>query len=117
MTSSRLTDSFARSSCPVACSLDFIGDKWTLLVVRDLFSDKYTYSQLQKGREKIPTNILADRLKRLEYHGIITKELYQLRPKRYAYHLTNRGRDLGPVLLELVKWGSKHLRRPEVLQP
>ena len=98
-----------RSSCPVACSLDIIGDKWTLLVVRDLFLDKHTYSELQNGQEKIPSNILADRLKRLQHSGIISKQQYQQRPVRYRYHLSKKGEDLKFVLLELVKWGSKHL--------
>ncbi len=98
-----------RSSCPVACSLDILGDKWTLIVVRDMFVGKHTYSELQNGIEKIPTNILADRLRRLQLNGIIRRQQYQQRPVRYAYYLTNKGQDLGPVLLELVKWGSKHL--------
>ena len=87
-----------RSPCPVACTLDFLGDKWTLLVVRDLLLGQHTYKSLQMSPERIPSNILADRLKRLEREGIVHKTLYQERPPRYEYHLTEKGQGLGPVL-------------------
>jgi DNA-binding HxlR family transcriptional regulator len=98
-----------RSSCPVACSLDLFGDKWTLLVVRDLLLGKTTYTQFQKSPEGIPTNILAERLKRLQTAGIIEKSRYQERPVRYAYHLTEKGRDLRPVLSAMIDWGNKYI--------
>ena len=98
-----------RSSCPVACSLDLFGDKWTLLVVRDLLLGKTTYTQFQKSPEGIPTNILAERLKRLQTSGIIEKSRYQERPVRYAYHLTEKGRDLRPVLSAMIDWGNKYI--------
>ncbi|MEE8057251.1 MAG: helix-turn-helix domain-containing protein [Pseudomonadales bacterium] len=107
----------SRSRCPVTCALDILGDKWTLIVVRDMFLGKRTYSELQNGTEKIPTNILADRLKRLEAGGIIRKEPYQQRPVRYGYHLTQKGKDLGPVLQELIKWGCKHLSNVAIVDP
>jgi DNA-binding HxlR family transcriptional regulator len=100
---------FKRSLCPVACTLDIVGDKWTLLVVRDLFAGKKTYSEFQDSPENIPTNILADRLKRLVEHGIVVKEPYQMHPVRYEYALTARGRDLGLVLKAMVHWGEKHV--------
>ena len=99
----------ARSPCPVACSLDLFGDKWTLLVVRDLLLGKTTYSEFQKSPEGIPTNILAERLKRLQAAGIIEKSQYQERPVRYAYQLTAKGSDLQPVLLAMIDWGNKHV--------
>ena len=99
----------ARSPCPVACSLDLLGDKWTLLVVRDLLLGKQTYSEFQRSPEGIPTNILAERLKRLQAAGIIDKTEYQQRPVRYAYRLTEKGRDLQPVLLAMIDWGNKHI--------
>lgn len=102
-------DSSRRSSCPVANTLDILGDKWTLLLIRDLFMDKHTYSEFQQSPEGIPTNILADRLKRLEKHGVIEKRLYLERPKRYQYHLTDKGRDLGKVLREMKDWGLKYI--------
>jgi len=99
----------SRSPCPVACSLDLLGDKWTLLVVRDLLLGKTTYTEFQKSPEGIPTNILAERLKRLQAAGIIEKSRYQERPVRYGYHLTGKGRDLQPVLLAMIDWGNKHI--------
>ena len=99
----------ARSPCPVACSLDLFGDKWSLLVVRDLLLGKTTYSEFQKSPEGIPTNILAERLKRLLAAGIIEKSRYQERPVRYAYQLTSKGRDLQPILLAMIDWGNNHV--------
>ena len=99
-----------RSPCPIANTLDIIGDKWTLLVVRDLFAGKHTYGEFQSSPERIPTNILADRLKRLVAHGIVEKQPYQQRPVRYAYELTDTGRDLGPVLKDLSQWGLKNIK-------
>lgn len=99
-----------RSPCPIANTLDIIGDKWTLLVVRDLFAGKHTYSEFQSSPEKIPTNILAERLKRLVAHGIVEKQPYQQRPVRYAYVLTDTGREFGPVLKDLSQWGLKNIK-------
>jgi DNA-binding HxlR family transcriptional regulator len=79
-----------RSPCPIANLLDIVGDKWSLLVARDLFRGRTTYSQLLDSPEQISTNILADRLKRLEKAGIITRSPYQQRPVRYAYQLTKK---------------------------
>ena len=98
-----------RSPCPVACTLDLLGDKWTLLVVRDLLLGKTTYTEFQKSPEGIPTNILAERLKRLQAAGIIEKSRYQERPVRYAYHLTAKGSDLRLVLSAMIDWGNKYI--------
>lgn len=106
---------FRRSDCAVACTLDLIGDKWSLLVVRDLLSGGATYGELQRSFEGIPTNILADRLKKLEESGIIAKSAYQERPVRYSYELTEKGRALGDVLLALVRWGKKHIPGTQAL--
>lgn len=100
---------FARSACAVANSLDIVGDKWSLLVVRDLLHGKRTYGELADSPERIPTNILADRLERLESTGIIVSTPYQERPTRYAYTLTPKGRALGDVLLAFVRWGKEHI--------
>jgi DNA-binding HxlR family transcriptional regulator len=100
---------FARSACAVANSLDILGDKWSLLVVRDLLHGKRTYGELALSPERIPTNILADRLKRLKSAGIITGTPYQQRPVRYAYTLTPKGSALGEVLLAFVRWGKQHI--------
>jgi DNA-binding HxlR family transcriptional regulator len=101
--------SFPRSPCAVANSLDIVGDKWSLLVVRDLLHGKRTYKELADSPEGIPTNILADRLKRLEDAGVVASKPYQERPVRYAYTLTHKGTDLGEVLLAFVRWGKRHI--------
>lgn len=98
-----------RSSCAVASTLDLIGDKWSLLVIRDLLHGKRTYGEILQSPEGIPTNILADRLARLEQAGIIESAAYQERPVRYAYTLTPKGRDLGDVVRALVRWGKRHI--------
>jgi DNA-binding HxlR family transcriptional regulator len=98
-----------RSVCPVANALDLVGDKWSLLVVRDMRDGKRTYGEFAASPEGIPTNILADRLRRLEEAGIVTREAYQDNPPRYAYELTDKGRDLGDVVRALVHWGKKHI--------
>jgi DNA-binding HxlR family transcriptional regulator len=100
---------FTRSACAVANTLDIVGDKWSLLVVRDLLHGKRTYGELVNSPERIPTNILADRLKRLEGAGIIVSTPYQQRPMRYAYTLTPKGSSLGDVLLAFVRWGKQHI--------
>ena len=100
---------FTRSACAVANSLDIVGDKWSLLVVRDLLHGKRTYGELAGSPERIPTNILADRLKRLEGAGIIVSTPYQQRPVRYAYTLTAKGNALGDVLLAFVRWGKEYI--------
>ena len=100
---------FARSACAIANSLDILGDKWSLLVVRDLLHGKHTYGGLALSPERIPTNILADRLERLVSAGIVTRTPYQQRPVRYAYTLTPKGSALGDVLLAFVRWGKQHI--------
>lgn len=98
-----------RSDCPIACSLDIVGDRWTLLVVRDIFKGKKRYKDFLDSAESFPTNILAERLKRLETEGIIRKERYSEHPPRFEYSLTNKGLELGKVLEAMYHWGSKNL--------
>jgi DNA-binding HxlR family transcriptional regulator len=107
---------FLRSPCAVACTLDLVGDKWSLLVVRDLLRGNVTYGELQNSPEGIPTNILADRLKRLEAAHLIAKSAYQDHPVRYAYELTEKGKALNNVLLALVRWGKKHIPGTRTLE-
>ncbi|WP_199101514.1 helix-turn-helix domain-containing protein [Aquitalea sp. ASV11] len=105
-----------RSTCPIANVLDIVGDKWTLLVVRDLFhAGKHRYGEFQSSPEAIPTNILADRLKRLEAAGLVKKEFYQDKPPRAEYFITPKGADLAGVLQSLAQWGQKHI--PGVVTP
>jgi DNA-binding HxlR family transcriptional regulator len=94
-----------RSTCPVACTLDLLGDRWTLLVIRDLLRGKTRFGEFLASPERIPTNILAERLKRLEAAGLIDATAYSQRPPRYAYHLTERGRSLEPVMNAVAAWG------------
>jgi DNA-binding HxlR family transcriptional regulator len=98
-----------RSACPVAGALDLIGDKWTLLVVRDLLRGKRRYGDLAASSEHIPTNILADRLRKLERAGLVEKVRYSERPPRYEYRLTTQGRDLQPAIRSLAAWGLRYV--------
>ncbi len=97
-----------RSPCPVACALDLVGDRWTLLIVRDLLGGKKRYGDFLASSEKIPTNILADRLKRLEREGLICSVPYRLHPPRVEYRLTPEGRALGRAVEALATWGTRH---------
>jgi DNA-binding HxlR family transcriptional regulator len=103
-------DCLRRSACPIANTLDLIGDKWTLVVIRDmLFLDKHLYGEFVESEERIPTNILSDRLKRLESARVIEKRRYQANPPRFEYRLTRKGKDLFPVLREMITWGNQYL--------
>lgn len=104
-----------RSVCAIACSLDLVGDKWSLLVVRDLMHGKSTFKELTESPERIPTNLLADRLKRLQDAGVIVASRYQDRPPRYAYELSDKGRELGAILKAFVQWGKKHIPGTRVM--
>lgn len=99
-----------RSRCPIAGALDILGDTWTLLVLRDLlFYDKHRFAEFLESPEKISTNILAERLKRLERRGLVERRRYQERPRRDEYYVTQRGHDLLPLLRELITWGKQHV--------
>lgn len=98
-----------RSQCPVTFALDRVGDKWSLLVVRDLmFQGKRTYGEFLESGEGIATNVLADRLKCLEAEGIIEKIRDPENRRRYLYSLTGKGFDLTPLLLEMIRWSAKY---------
>ena len=103
-----------RSECPVASTLDIIGDKWTLIIVRDLLHGFSRYNDFLEGEERITTNILANRLKKLEMEKILSKKPYQNNPLRYEYKLTKKGRELKPFFIEIVKWANKY--RKEVIK-
>ncbi len=99
-----------RSFCPLAATLDLVGDKWTLIIIRDLiFRRCKRYSDFLDGPEGITTNILADRLKRMEAEGLIESEPYTQRPLRYEYHITQKGAELLPVLIAVSKWGLRYI--------
>ncbi|MBP9855488.1 MAG: helix-turn-helix transcriptional regulator [Candidatus Omnitrophica bacterium] len=109
-TSKKIKGCLDRSPCPVTNTLDLIGDKWTLLIIRDmLFLEKKLFNEFLESPEGIATNILTERLKRLEEFGLIEKRPYQKKPLRYEHVLTRCGRDLRPLLIELVRWGNTHI--------
>lgn len=101
--------------CPVAKSLEFLGERWTLLVIRDLLRSPQRFQDLQSSLEGIAPNVLSERLKILEDHGIVERQLYSQHPPRAAYALTPRGRELGVVIGALAAWGSKYLHRETAL--
>lgn len=96
----------ARSLCPIATTLDIVGDRWTLVILRDLMTGKTRYSQLLESPERITTNILASRLEAMQVAGLIEKKPYQQRPLRHDYHLTAMGWSLHPVLLAICDWAN-----------
>lgn len=105
-----------RSSCPIANSLDILGDKWTLLVLRDLLDGKTRFSGFEASPEGIPTNILTDRLRRLESAGILERRQKD-GSTRSTYHPTDSGRALRPALIELSAWANRHLEDTWVPPP
>ena len=98
-----------RSDCPISFALDIFGDKWTLLIVRDLmFKDKAHYGDFLESEEGIATNILADRLDTLECAGIIRKTPHPENKTKYIHSLTQKGIDLLPALIEIILWSARH---------
>jgi DNA-binding HxlR family transcriptional regulator len=99
-------------TCPVARSLDLLGDRWTLLLVRDLLKGRGRFRDLLASLPGIAPNILSDRLKLLEEHGVVTRRFYSDHPPRAEYLLTERGRELGVVIGALASWGARHAGSP-----
>lgn len=105
-----------RSDCPIACTLDLIGDRWTLLIIRDmLFFGKQRFEEFLESPEGISTNILTSRLKSLEQLGLVEKQPYSNHSRRMNYQLTELGQSLRPVLRTMIAWGLKHI--PETRVP
>ena len=98
-----------RSGCPIATTLDMIGDKWTLVLIRDMLVGKKRYQEFLASPEGITTNILASRLRRMEERGLITKSPYQQHPPRSEYLLTDVGRSLHPVLQSICRWANQQI--------
>ena len=103
-----------RSPCPIACALDLLGDKWTLLVIRDLACGKSQFKEFASSPEGIATNILTDRLARLVEYGLVEKYPIPNVPGRDAYRLTRKGKSLRPVMMSIVKWGLDNIEGTEV---
>jgi DNA-binding HxlR family transcriptional regulator len=98
-----------RSQCPINIALEIFGDSWSLLVIRDLlFNGQRTFNEFQKSAERIASNVLADRLVRLESAGIIIKSENASDARRYDYRLTEKGLALAPVLIEIIVWSAQH---------
>jgi DNA-binding HxlR family transcriptional regulator len=98
-----------RSGCPVSISVEILGDRWSLLIIRDLMVRGFrTFKEFEGSAEGIATNILADRLRKLEAWGIVTGEAEESDGRRVNYRLTEKGIDLAPVLLDLLIWGARH---------
>jgi DNA-binding HxlR family transcriptional regulator len=98
-----------RSACPIACALDVLGDKWTLLVVRDLMGGKSYFKEFLASPEKIATNILAERLARLAANGFVERYPASDIAGRDAYRLTEKGRSLRGLMDQIKTWGLKHI--------
>jgi DNA-binding HxlR family transcriptional regulator len=96
-------------ACPVAKSLEVLGDRWTLLIVRDLLRGTRRFQDLQAGLPGIAPNILSDRLKLMESHRLVSRAFYSDHPPRAQYTLTERGQGLGLVVGALADWGSRHV--------
>jgi len=98
-----------RSGCPLNASIEMLGDRWSLLIIRDMMVRGFrTYKEFLKSHEKIATNILADRLRKLEANGIIAAQPDPTDGRRSVYSLTPKGLDLAPVLTEMVLWAAAH---------
>jgi DNA-binding HxlR family transcriptional regulator len=95
--------------CPVAKTLEVVGDRWTLLAVRDLLAGTKRFQDLQASLPGIAPNILSARLKLMEEHGLVTRRFYSDHPPRAEYALTDKGRELGTIVGALAAWGSRHV--------
>lgn len=106
-----------RSDCPISCSLDIFGDKWSLLIIRDLMLwNKHTYGDFLKSAEGIATNILASRLQSLEENRLIEKLEHPDSKAKNLYKLTQKGMDLIPIIVEMYLWSEKYLEIPAELK-
>ncbi len=104
-----------RSDCPISKVLDLVGDKWSLLILRDmLFFGKETYSDLQNSDEKMATNILSTRLEKLEQDGLISKRVSEQDKRKKLYKLTEKGIDMLPILLDMIVWSAKYASDTEI---
>lgn len=103
----------SRSCCPIACTLDLIGDRWTMLVIRDLLLGRSHFKEFMASPEKIATNILANRLQRLVEHGLAERFSSPSVPGKDAYRLTPKGKSLKPIISSIVKWGLQNLEGTE----
>lgn len=96
-------------NCPIARTLDLIGDRWTLLIIRDMFLGHSRFNEFRQSSPRISPKLLSERLKRLEEQGLVARVLYGDYPPRAEYRLTPKGRSVFPVLYAMGDWGAEHL--------
>lgn len=106
------SDPGADASCSIARALEIVGDRWTILILRDAFRGLRRFDELQRDLE-IPRAVLSDRLRKLVDAGVLTRRRYQQRPDRYEYRLTPMGLQLSPILVALMQWGDRWLSGPQ----
>jgi DNA-binding HxlR family transcriptional regulator len=103
-----------RSECPINFGVELVGDRWTLLIIRDMvLSGKTSYGEFLTSEEGIATNILANRLHSLEAEGLISKRPDPIHGKKFIYNLTEKGLDLVPLIVEIALWSAKHHEIPD----
>jgi DNA-binding HxlR family transcriptional regulator len=102
------TSAAGEAPCSIARALELIGDRWTILILRDAFRGLHRFDDLQRDLE-IPRAVLAERLKRLVEHGVLERRQYRDHPPRFEYRLTPMGVELSPILVALMRWGDRHL--------
>jgi DNA-binding HxlR family transcriptional regulator len=105
-----LKRTYEGQNCSIARALELVGERWTLLIIRDVFLGLRRFDELQESLG-VARNVLSDRLQRLVAEGILERRAYSERPPRYEYRLTEKGRDLAVPLLALMQWGDRHLSR------
>ena len=98
-----------RSGCPIASTLDRVGDRWSLVIVRDMLTGKTKFGDFLASPERVPTNILTARLKRMEQSDLVMKQAYQSNPARFEYRLTEKGAALLPVLQDICRWANVYI--------
>jgi DNA-binding HxlR family transcriptional regulator len=104
-----MAKSYQQKYCPIARALDVIGERWTILLLRDLLRQgSRRFQDFQESLPGVAPNTLSARLKAMEAHGLIARRLYSEHPPRLEYYLTDKGRSLGPVLKALWEWGQRH---------
>lgn len=106
-----LRNDYPGQVCSIARSLEIVGERWSLLIVRDVFLGLRRFDEIQENLG-IARNVLQTRLRRLEDEGVLERRLYQERPERYEYRLTDKGLDLWPTIVALMKWGDRHAVQP-----
>ena len=107
-----LHNTYAGQTCSVARTLELVGERWTLLILRDAFLGVRRFDDFQRSLD-VARNVLTDRLGRLVDEGILERHRYQKRPERFEYRLTDKGLDLWPVTMSLLQWGDRHYLHPD----